>query len=249
MNSTERRRILAAAALGRTPGHAGPDRESGDPLHAVTGQIVDVSPHLLIVETEEGSEERLVIAPWATAWHGADVAPGDLPLGSRVIIRALRDGKVVERVWADLTRMTGTILSIEGRRDLHLELDCGPHRGRRSVVIPYRTTGRVRVRHPQLEPGYLFDAIGVREDGVGHALLPATSQPAYPARARTNPSPRVRRATATHLRNRHLVRRVRLRRARRGLSHGGALRRGLPRRRGVVRRPAVPGYGFFIESP
>ncbi|MFC7717890.1 hypothetical protein [Nonomuraea recticatena] len=79
MNSTERRRILAAAALGRTPGHAGPDRESGDPLHAVTGQIVDVSPHLLIVETEEGSEERLVIAPWATAWHGADVAPGDLP--------------------------------------------------------------------------------------------------------------------------------------------------------------------------
>lgn len=189
VNSTERRRILAAAALGRAPGHAGPDLENGDPLHAVTGQIVDVSPHLIIVETEQGAEERLVVAPWATAWHGGDVAPGDLPIGASVIIRALRDGKVVERVWADLTRMTGAILSVEGRRDLHLELDCGPHRGRRSVVIPYRTTGRIRVRHPQLEPGFLFDAIGVREDGVAHALLPATSQPAYPARAVPTPPP------------------------------------------------------------
>ncbi len=189
VNSTERRRILAAAALGRDAGHPGPDPESGDPLRAVNGQIVDVSPHLIIIETEQGAEERLVIAPWATAWHGGDLAPGDLPIGATVLIRALRDGKVADRIWADITRMTGAILSIEGRRDLHVELDCGPHRGRRSVVIPYRTTGRLRVRHPQLEPGYLFDAIGIRDDGVGHALLPATSQPGHPARAVPTPPP------------------------------------------------------------
>jgi hypothetical protein len=84
--------------------------------------------------------------------------------------------------------MTGVILSVEGRRDLAVELDCGAHRGRRGIVIPYRTSGRLRVRHPQLEPGYLFDAIGVREGGTSLALLPATSQPAYSARAVPGPS-------------------------------------------------------------
>ena len=60
-----------------------------------------------------------------------------------------------------------------------MELDCGPHRGQRTIVIPYGASGRLRVRHPQFEPGYLFDAIGIREDGATHARLPATSQPPY----------------------------------------------------------------------
>ncbi|MFI6602974.1 hypothetical protein ACIBHX_42580 [Nonomuraea sp. NPDC050536] len=187
--SVERRRLLAAAALGRELGTPGPDPESGDPLHAVTGEILDISPHLAIVETPDGMEERLVIAPWAKAWNGRDAAPADIAVGSMVIMRALREGRVVERIWADTTRITGTILSIEGRRDLSVELDCGPHRGRRTVVIPYRATGRIRVRHPQFEPGYLFDAIGVRQAGGSLALLPATSQPAYPARAVPGPPP------------------------------------------------------------
>ncbi|MEU7001569.1 hypothetical protein [Nonomuraea sp. NPDC046570] len=188
-SNVERRRVLAAAALGREPGHPGPDPAGGDPVHAVTGTILDVSPHLIIVETAQGVEERLVIAPWATAWRDGKVAPADLAAGSSVIIRALREGKVVERIWADLTRMTGTIVSIEGRRDLTVELDCGPHRGHRNIVIPYRTSGRLRVRHPQFEPGFLFDAIGVRAGGASLALLPATSQPAYRARAVPGPPP------------------------------------------------------------
>lgn len=185
----ERRRALAAAALGREVGIAGPDPQGGDPLHAVTGVILDVSPHLILLESAEGVEERLVIAPWATAWHGADVAPADLPVGAQVTMRTLREGRVVERIWADTTRATGTIISVEGRKDITVELDCGPHRGRRSIVIPYRATGRLRVRHPQFEPGFLFDAIGIRQDGTTKALLPATSQPAYPARAVPAPPP------------------------------------------------------------
>ncbi|MEU0566491.1 hypothetical protein ABZ297_13995 [Nonomuraea sp. NPDC005983] len=187
--SVERRRVLAAAALGRESGVPGPDPAGGDPLRAVAGKILDISPHLVTVETSGGEEERLVIAPWATAWHGADSAPADLPVGSSVMMRMLREGRVVERIWADTTRVTGTILSIEGRRDVTVELDCGSHRGRRTIVIPYRATGRLRVRHPQFEPGYLFDAIGVRRDGAVLALLPATSQPAYPARAVPAPPP------------------------------------------------------------
>ncbi|MBF8192152.1 hypothetical protein ITP53_42030 [Nonomuraea sp. K274] len=187
--SVERRRVLAAAALGRESGVPGPHPDNGEPLHAVAGEILDVSPHLITIETPDGTQERLVIAPWATAWHGADAVPADLAVGAMVMMRTLREGRVVERIWADTTRITGTILSVSGRRDLTVELDCGPHRGHRTIVIPYRATGRLRVRHPQFEPGYLFDAIGTRQDGAALALLPATSQPTYPARSVPAPPP------------------------------------------------------------
>ncbi|GAA4054650.1 hypothetical protein [Nonomuraea soli] len=183
------RRELAAAVLGREVGTPGPDPANGDPLIAVSGEIRDVSPHLILVETIDGREERLVIAPWATAWHGVDMPPADLPVGSQVIMKTLHEGRVVERLWAGITRATGTILSVTGRRDLVVELDCGPHRGRRQVTIPYRATGRLRVRHPLLEPGFLFDAIGLREESGTTILLPATSQPGYPARAVPSPPP------------------------------------------------------------
>jgi hypothetical protein len=178
--SAERRRVLAAAALGRTVQDPGPVSSEGELLHSVTGEILDVSPHLIVIDTPEGREERLIIAPWATAWRGEAVSPADLPLGSNVIIRALRAGRVVERIWADVTRMTGVIQSIgTDAKDRTVELYCGPHRGQRTIVIPYGASGRLRVRHPQFEPGYLFDAIGIRENGVTHARLPATSQPPY----------------------------------------------------------------------
>ncbi|MEV0160286.1 hypothetical protein [Nonomuraea fuscirosea] len=187
--SVERRRVLAAAVLGRTGAVPGADPGDEEPLRAVVGEVLDVSPHLITIETPGGVQERLVIAPWATAWNGSDTTPGDLSVGSMVLMRTLRDGRVVERIWADTTRITGTILSITGKKDLTVELDCGPHRGHRSVVIPYRASGRLQVRHPQFEPGYLFDAIGIRRDGASLALLPATSQPPYPARAVPPPPP------------------------------------------------------------
>jgi hypothetical protein len=187
--SVERRRVLAAAALGREIPAAGPIPGDDPLLQTVTGEIRDISPHLIVLENADGDEERLVIAPWATAWHGAGVAPGSLPVGARVVIRALRSGKVVDRIWADVSRMTGTILDISGTKDLTLDLDCGPHRGRRTVLIPYRASGRIRVRHPRFEPGYLFDAIGTRTDGVSTALLPAASQPVYRADSVPPPPP------------------------------------------------------------
>ncbi|WP_036325001.1 hypothetical protein [Microbispora sp. ATCC PTA-5024] len=190
--SVERRRVLAAAALGRD---AEPPRLSADdgvPFDAVTGVILDVSPHLIIVEDAAGGQRRLVIAPWATAWRGGPVAPADLPAGARVVIRALKAGTVAERIWADATRLTGTIKAVTGRRDLTIVLDMGAHRGERSITVPYRSSGRIRVRHPQLEPGYLFDAIGMVDGGAPLALLPATSQPPYRAAAVPAPPPAYR---------------------------------------------------------
>ncbi|GIH75166.1 hypothetical protein [Planobispora longispora] len=188
--SVDRRRVLAAAALGRSLDDPGPVSDEGELLHAVTGEILDISPHLVTIETPDGRHERLVIAPWATAWRGDALPPADLPVGAQVIVKALREGKVAERIWADITRITGVIEEIgRGPGDITLELHCGPHRGRRTVVIPYRASGRLRVRHPKFEPGYLFDAIGVREDGVAHARLPATSQPPYRWQAVPTPPP------------------------------------------------------------
>jgi hypothetical protein len=48
------------------------------------------------------------------------------------------------------------------------------------VTIPGAASGRVQVRFPNLEPGYLLDVIGVRRPGELEARIPATSQPAYP---------------------------------------------------------------------
>ncbi|MEV6980036.1 hypothetical protein AB0M95_02050 [Sphaerisporangium sp. NPDC051017] len=185
----ERRHALASKALGRSLVPPQPEEEI-PALTAVVGEILDVSPHLIIVENPEGVEERLVIAPWATAWRGSVVAPADLPAGGRVVIRARQSGRVADRLWGDVTRVTGVILSMgrEGR-DRTVELDCGPHRGTREVVIPYGASGRIAVRHPQLEPGYLFDAIGTRVEGVTTAYLPATSQPPYRATAVPPPPP------------------------------------------------------------
>ncbi|MEN3538676.1 hypothetical protein AAH991_26430 [Microbispora sp. ZYX-F-249] len=184
----ERRRKLAAAVLGRDPGPAPRSPEETTPFDVVSGDLLDVSPHLIILETAGGEQRRLVIAPWATAWRGGAVAPADLPAGARVVVRALRGGTVAERIWADITRITGVIREVHGRRDLTVELDCGPHRRERSIVVPYRSSGRIRVRHPKLEPGYLFDAIGLSDQGGTFAHLPATSQPPYRATA-TPPSP------------------------------------------------------------
>ncbi|WP_285782388.1 hypothetical protein [Microbispora sp. NBRC 16548] len=179
----ERRRKLAAAVLGRDPAPAPRSREETEPFDVVSGDLLDVSPHLIILETADGEQRRLVIAPWATAWRGGTVAPADLPAGARVVVRALRGGTVAERIWADITRITGVIREVSGRRDLTVELDCGPHRRERSIVVPYRSSGRIRVRHPKLEPGYLFDAIGLLDQGTSFAHLPATSQPPYRATA------------------------------------------------------------------
>ncbi|GAA3443325.1 hypothetical protein [Planomonospora venezuelensis] len=188
--SVDRRRVLAAAALGRNLQDPGPVSDEGELLRAVSGEILDVSPHLIIIGTPDGREERLVIAPWATAWRGDTVAPADLPMGAQVVVRTLQAGRVAERIWADTVRVTGVIEKIRGRSgDRTMELYCGPHRGHRTVVIPYAASGRLQVRHPKLEPGYLFDAIGVREDGVARARLPATSQPPYRWTAVPEPPP------------------------------------------------------------
>jgi hypothetical protein len=175
------------AAMGERGGDgSGPESVSGFPdatrlPRAVTGIVLDVSPHVLVLGDPDGagSEQRFTLTGDALTWRGSQLEPTDLRLGDRVVVRLhpTRRG-VVDRIWANIGRVTGTI--IEHTSDF-MVVDEGVTRRRQIVVIPPRAAGRIQVRFPTLQPGYLLDVIGLRGPDALEGLIPATSQPAYPA--------------------------------------------------------------------
>jgi hypothetical protein len=183
-----RRSLLKAAVLGRRdePGH--PLAETGDDdaetttntlVYTVTGRILDVSPHVLVLRTEQG-EQRFPLAASAQAWRGGPVPAAALRQGDHAIVRRQNPrGLVVDRIWAQVGRVTGTVIEREGSATLLV--DEGPAKGRKIVIIAPEAEGRIQVRFPRLEPGYLIDVIGLKHDGFLRALIPATSQPPYRA--------------------------------------------------------------------
>jgi hypothetical protein len=182
-----RRSLLRAAVLGGRGeselSAMAPDSAAGAAerslLYTVTGRILDVSPHILVLLTERG-EQRFPLAASASAWRGGSISPAALRQGERAIARrSLPGGPVVDRIWAEVGRVTGTIIERAGPG--RLLVDEGPAKGRRIVMIGPEATGRIQVRFPRLEPDYLIDVIGLKRDGFLQALIPATSQPPYRA--------------------------------------------------------------------
>lgn len=183
-----RRPRLKAAVLGRSDesdlspitasnGGIGPAERSL--VYTVTGRILDVSPHILVLQTARG-EQRFPLAASAEAWRGGSISPAALRPGDHAIVRrSLPGGPVVDRIWAEVGRVTGTIIERAG--PARLLVDEGPAKGRRIVMIAPEATRRIQVRFPRLEPGYLVDVIGLKHDGFLKALIPATSQPPYRA--------------------------------------------------------------------
>ncbi len=182
-----RRRLLKAAVFGPSdrPGRARaadwaapPHGRAMYPGGVLTGTVVDASPHILAIRRAD-REERLTMMPSTKAWRGGQVDPTALRAGDRVVVRLdpSRRG-VAERVWANISRVTGVIVE---RDRASIVVDVGKMRGRRVVVIPRRAESRIQVRFPRLEPGYLIDVIGLRHGGIIEGLIPATSQPAYGA--------------------------------------------------------------------
>ncbi len=141
--------------------------------------MLDVSPHVLVIG-EAGREQRYTLTADATAWRGAALEPAALRQGDSVVVRLHPSGRnVADRIWANIGRVTGIIAERSGSR---LVVDEGVTRQPQTVVIQPRVVGRILVRFPTLEPGFLVDIIGLRRrDGELDAMLPATSQPAYPA--------------------------------------------------------------------
>jgi hypothetical protein len=183
-SATLRRRRLMQAVLAASPSPiaSSPQDENPEvdeaPLHAVEGIIVDASPHLLVLGTVDGSERRMPMSGGTSIWHGEHPGTGALVAGREVVVRPDPRGLSADRVWVDIARVTGIIT--ERTRD-GIEVDAGPHRGRLFVTVPEPNLGRIMVRHPRLEPGYLLDVIGIRSHGETIGLTPATPQPAYRA--------------------------------------------------------------------
>src|SRR6202020_1483819 len=185
-----RRRLLKAAVFGSfsardddlTPDTAYAVNSSG--THSVIGTVLDVSPHILVLQTAAG-EERLTLAASTAAWRGGPVAPAALRQGDRAIVkRNYVRNTVADRIWAEIGRVTGTIVERDAGT---LLVDEGTEQGRKILVIPDQASGRIQVRFPRLQPGYLVDVIGLRHPGFLGGRTPATSHPPY--RADLPPSP------------------------------------------------------------
>jgi hypothetical protein len=175
-----RRPLLRAAVLGqrRDTYHNMWDRLPAGDGAIVTGQVADVSPHTIVLHTAQG-ERRLALSPRTTAWRGSAIPPARLRTGDHAVVRGHPKRNVAQCIWAQIGRVSGTIIEADGTA---LVVDEGPaRRGRRIVLIDEGSVRQVQVRFPRLEPGYLIDVIGLRQQGYLRALTPATSQPPYRA--------------------------------------------------------------------
>jgi len=145
---------------------------------SVTGTVVDASPHIINLKTAEG-DKRLILSPRTVAWRGTVVPPAKLRPGDAVIVRHFPGRHVADRIWAQIGRVTGTIIETDGSE---LLVDEGPtRRGRQIVRIDAGSFRQIQMRFPRLEPGFLIDVIGTRQQGYLRAFKPATAQPPYRA--------------------------------------------------------------------
>jgi hypothetical protein len=158
-------------------GHSG-FADSAHLPRTVRGTVLDISPHVLVIGDAD-YEQRFVITADAVAWRGQLLEPAALRHGDTVIVR-LRPGyrDVADRMWANIGRVTGVIVECSGDA---LLVDVGATREPQLIVLPRQALGRIQVRFPTLEPGFLVDIIGRRQGDELVGLVPATSQPSYPA--------------------------------------------------------------------
>jgi len=152
--------------------------DTGHLPRAVSGMVLDVSPQVLVLG-DAGDEQRFTLTPDAVAWRGGQLEPTALRPGDHAVVRLHPSSRqTADRIWANIGRVTGIITERSGSR---LVVSEGATRKPRVVAIQPRAIGRIQVRFPSLEPGYLIDIIGLRRDDELDGMIPATSQPAYPA--------------------------------------------------------------------
>ena len=176
---TEVANPAAAAGTGRArAGHGNAGFADASQLpRTVSGPVLDISPHVLFIG-EAGSEQRFTLTADAMAWRGTQLEPAALRQGDHAVVRLHPASRhVADRIWANIGRVTGIITERSGST---LVVDEGATRKAQVITIQPRAVGRIQVRFPTLEPGYLVDIIGLRHGGELVGMIPATSQPAYP---------------------------------------------------------------------
>ncbi len=174
-----RRSLLREAVFG-PHGNAQHGPLDRDPVArtSITGTVVEVRSYSINLRTAAG-DKRLILSPRTVAWRGSVVPPARLRAGDLVIVRHFPGRNVAERIWAQIGRVTGTIVRTYGSE---LLVDEGPTgRGRQIVRIEAGCFRQIQMRFPRLEAGFLIDVIGMRQEGYLRAFKPATAQPPYRA--------------------------------------------------------------------
>jgi hypothetical protein len=176
--------VSPAGTVSPEPAGGGPGSGPAGSPGVLTGTVLDTSPQVITIYGPDG-ERRIALPPGPVVWKGGTADPTALESGDSVVVR-MHPGQhsVADRIWANMGRVTGLI--VERDRESML-VDVGRTARHQAVLIPPHAVGRLQVRFPRLEPGYLVDFIGLRGRGFLEALVPATSQPAY--RASEAPAP------------------------------------------------------------
>jgi hypothetical protein len=155
-----------------------------DPAHrqvyrALSGRITDISPHFVTIGDVAG-ERRIALTAEATGWRGETLDPSALSIGDDAVIRIIPSQSgiagIADRIWANIGRVCGTIIEADGERLLVSECEM---RKPQVVEISPLASVRIRVRVPNLRPGYLIDIIGVRQQDVLHGIVATSPQPPY----------------------------------------------------------------------
>src|SRR6266536_922803 len=182
-HSLARRRVLLKRAIsGDTDDATRQTPAPQAPPRAVTGTVLDASPHVLVVDTG-ASEERFALMDTTSAWRGKRITPAALSPGQHVVIRRYGHTAVADRIWADIGRITGTILE---RTGIELLVDQGHGRGRIVAGIvpatsqpPYHST---RVPRAALVRGHVPKVVSGTASWYEPADEPEDAQgTAYPA--------------------------------------------------------------------
>lgn len=160
------------------PGTTAADAEAADRhlYRAVTGTITDVSPHFVAIGNAAG-ERRFALTADAKAWRGEPLEPSALTPGDEAVIRLVpSQSAIADRVWANIGRVSGIIIDCDSERLVVAE---GAMRRPRTVMISPLASVRIRVRIPNLRPGYLVDIIGTRQRDGLLGLVAPSPQPPY----------------------------------------------------------------------
>ena len=147
-----RRSLLREAVFG-PHGNAQHGPLDRDPVArtSITGTVVEVRSYSINLRTAAG-DKRLILSPRTVAWRGSVVPPARLRAGDLVIVRHFPGRNVAERIWAQIGRVTGTIVRTYGSE---LLVDEGPTgRGRQIVRIEAGCFRQIQMRFPRLEAGF-----------------------------------------------------------------------------------------------
>lgn len=165
-------------ATASRPGTTTFDSESAERhlYRAVSGTITDVSPHFVAIGDAAG-ERRFALTADAKAWRGETLEPSALTPGDEAVIRIVPSQvAIADRIWANIGRVCGTIIESDSE---HLVVAEGAMRLPRTVMISPLASVRIRVKIPNLRPGYLIDIIGTRQRDGLLGLVAPSPQPPY----------------------------------------------------------------------